>query len=110
MEVAGRNNATNLLVDMFSHIWVPQTIEFVKRAVDRRLRKWIRASDATRADDATQQLERWVEAERPFSWSAYSQMVPILSSDPCEQSHLVKSRRDVAKELYEAPTPFESTA
>lgn len=102
MEVAGRTNATNLLVDIFRHMWVPQTIEFVTRAVDRLSRRWIRASDTVRVDEATQLLEDWVETERPFSWSAYSQMVPILSSDACEEGHTVKSRRDVAKELYEA--------
>lgn len=102
MEVAGRNNATNLLVDIFGHMWVPQTIEFVSRAVERLSRKWIRASDNTRADEVTQKLEEWAETEHPFVWSAYSKMVPILSSDTHEQRCAVKSRRDVATELYEA--------
>lgn len=58
MEVAGRNNATSLLEDIFRHLWIPQTIDLVTGAVDQALGKRQRGADGTdMADVTTAQVE-----------------------------------------------------
>ena len=87
---------------LFRSMWAPQTMEFIRRAVERLSKKWLRTSDTTRSDEALRKLDVWLLTERPFSWSAYSEMMPILSSETSDEVESAKSRRDVAKELYEA--------
>lgn len=104
MEVAGRNNATSLLEDVFRHMWIPQTVDFITRAVNTALSKRQRAADMTRAqvEAISQQIERWSQSSTPFSWAEYAQIVPALTEGVGEEHIAAKARRDVARELYEA--------
>jgi hypothetical protein len=81
MEVAGRNNATSLLEDIFRHMWIPQTVDLVTRAVDRALGKRQRVTCMTRAqvDTITKRMEQWSQSARPFSWAEYAPIVPVLT-------------------------------
>ena len=104
MEVAGRNNATSLLEDIFRHMWIPQTVDFVTRAMGSALNKRQRTTDMkrTQVEAISRQMEQWSQSTEPFSWGQYSQILPALTEGGGKDCMAAKSRRDVAKELYEA--------
>jgi hypothetical protein len=104
MEVAGRNNATSLLEDIFRHMWIPQTVDFVTRAVGSALNKRQRTTDMkrTQVEAISRQMEQWSQSTEPFSWAQYKQILPALTEGGGKDCMASKSRRDVAKELYEA--------
>ncbi|KAM0714630.1 hypothetical protein Q7P37_009926 [Cladosporium fusiforme] len=104
LEVAGRNNATSLLEDIFRHMWIPQTVDFVTRASGSALNKRQRTTDIKRiqVEAISRQIEQWSQSTRPFSWAQYSQILPALTEGGGKECMAAKSRRDVAKELYEA--------
>lgn len=85
-------------------MWIPQTIDLITRAVDRALGKRQGATDMTTAQvhTITKQMEQWSQLERPFSWAEYARIVPVLTEGASEKCIAAKSRRDVARELYEA--------
>ena len=100
IDVAGRHNVSNLAVDIFQEMWLPQSVEFITRAVERTLRKRLGTLDGSASNEIRQRLDTWTSAERPFSWSAYSQLMPILSGNADGDDWPAKSRRDVARQLY----------
>jgi hypothetical protein len=104
MEVAGRNNATSLLEDVFRHMWIPQTVDFITRAVNSALSKRQRAAKMTSAqvDAFTKQVDEWSQSPRPFSWANYAQIVPALTEGGGNDCIAAKAWRDVARELYKA--------
>jgi len=95
---------TSLLEYIFRHMWIPQTVDFVTRAVGSALNKRQRTTDMkrTQVEAISRQMEQWSQSTEPFSWAQYRQILPALTEGGGKDCMASKSRRDVAKELYEA--------
>jgi hypothetical protein len=56
----------------------------------------------TQVEAISRQMEQWSQSTEPFSWAQYKQILPALTEGGGKDCMASKSRRDVAKELYEA--------